>query len=196
MSLVLAPCAQDLLFRAARTAHAYTDDPVPEEQVRAIHELIRYAPTSLNQQPMRVVLVRTHGARERLAGHMHGSNRDQVLGAPLSAILFADNEFHEELPRLFPARPGAKDAYFAERTVRERSAAFNTTLQMAYFIVGIRAAGLAAGPIVGFDFPGVDKEFGDPDHSVQAVVTLGTPDETAFRPRAPRLDYDEVFTTV
>ena len=49
---------------------------------------------------------------------------------------------------------------------------------------------------LGFDFPGVDKEFGDPDHSVQAVVTLGTPDETAFRPRAPRLDYDEVFTTV
>jgi len=196
MSLALDPIAQDLLFLGARTPRAFTDAPVSEKQVRAVYDLIKYAPTSLNQQPMRVVLVRTPQARERLAGHMHDSNRDQVLGAPLNAILLADNEFHQKLPRVFPALPRAKDVYFAERSTRERSAVFNTALQMAYFILGIRAAGLAAGPIVGFDFRGVDKEFGNPDHSVQAVVTIGSPDESTFRPRAPRLDYDEVFTAV
>ena len=32
-------------------------------------------------------------------------------------------------------------------------------LQTAYFILGVRAAGLAAGPMGGFDRAGVDGEF-------------------------------------
>ena len=33
--------AQDLLFRSARTANAFTDEPVTDEQVRAIHDLVK-----------------------------------------------------------------------------------------------------------------------------------------------------------
>ncbi len=35
MSLALDPAAQDLLFREARTANAFTDDPVSEDQIKA-----------------------------------------------------------------------------------------------------------------------------------------------------------------
>ena len=53
--LALDPAAQDLLFREARTANAFTDEPVSDEQVQAIYDLVKYAPTSMNQQPLRIV---------------------------------------------------------------------------------------------------------------------------------------------
>ncbi|MEV1051769.1 malonic semialdehyde reductase [Streptomyces sp. NPDC049887] len=196
MSLVLDPAAQDLLFREARTANTFTDEPVTEEQVQSIYDLVKYGPTAFNQSPLRVVLVRSAEARERLVQHMAEGNRPKTATAPLVAILAADNEFHEELPELFPHFPQAKDAFFAERPVRERSAALNASLQAAYFIVGVRAAGLAAGPMTGLDFAGVQKEFLDDDHTPLMVVNIGKPGEGASFPRSPRLAFDEVVTTV
>ncbi|MGV9887362.1 malonic semialdehyde reductase [Streptomyces sp. NPDC003395] len=196
MSLVLDPAAQDLLFREARTANAFTDEPVTDEQLQAIYDLVKYGPTAFNQTPLRVTLVRSPEARERLVQHMAEGNQAKTASAPLVAILSADNEFHEELPTLFPAFPQAKDAFFAERPVRESSALLNAALQAAYFIVGIRAAGLAAGPMTGFDAEGVRKEFLDDDHTPLMVVNIGKPAEGTSYPRAPRLAYDEVVTTV
>jgi 3-hydroxypropanoate dehydrogenase len=197
MSLVLDPAAQDLLFREARTANTFTDEPVTDEQFQAVYDLIKYAPTSMNQQPLRIVLVRSAEARERLVGHLAEGNQKKTATAPLVAILAADNEFHEELPSQFPHFPQAKDLFFGERAVREESARINATIQVGYFILGVRAAGLAAGPMTGFDAQGIDKEFfPEGDHSVLVVVNIGKPGEDAWFPRSPRLAYDEVVTTV
>ncbi|MET9504579.1 malonic semialdehyde reductase [Streptomyces sp. NPDC006622] len=196
MSLVLDPAAQDLLFREARTANTFTDEPVTEEQVQAIYDLVKFGPTAFNQTPLRITLVRSAEARERLVQHMAEGNQAKTAAAPLVAILSADNEFHEELPTLFPAFPQAKDVFFAERPAREGSATLNAALQAAYFIVGIRAAGLAAGPMTGFDAQGVRKEFLDDDHTPLVVVNIGKPGEGASYPRSPRLPYDQVVTTV
>ncbi|MFJ4769264.1 malonic semialdehyde reductase [Streptomyces uncialis] len=196
MSLVLAPTAQDLLFREARTANTFTDEPVTEEQVQAIYDLVKFGPTAFNQTPLRVTLVRSAEARERLVAHMSEGNKAKTATAPLVAILSADNEFHEELPQLLPHFPQAKDAFFAERPVRENSAQVNAALQAGYFIIGVRAAGLAAGPMSGFDFAGVQKEFLDDDHSPLMVVNIGRPGDDAWYPRSPRLGYEQVITTV
>ncbi|MFE9425351.1 malonic semialdehyde reductase [Kitasatospora sp. NPDC006697] len=197
-TLALDAAAQDLLFREAHTVSAFTDEPVSDEQIQAIYDLVKYAPTAFNQQPLRVVLVRTPEARELLVGHLMDGNKAKTSAAPLTAILVADNEFHEELPTQFPAFPGAKDAFFSERSVREGSARLNGALQAAYFLVGVRAAGLAAGPMTGFDAEGINKEFfPEGDHSVLLVVNIGKPAaEDAWFPRGPRLAYDEVVTTV
>ncbi|MFE0625604.1 malonic semialdehyde reductase [Streptomyces sp. NPDC058864] len=197
MTLQLDPTAQDLLFREARTANAFSGEPVTDEQVQDVYDLVKYAPTAYNQQPLRIVLVRSPEARERLVGHMNEGNRAKTAAAPLVAVLAADNEFHEELPAQFPAFPQAKEVLFAERPAREASAAFNAALQVGYFILGVRAAGLAAGPMTGFDADAIDKAFfPDGEHSVLAVVNIGRPGENAWRERGPRLAYDEVVTTV
>ncbi|MDN0195505.1 malonic semialdehyde reductase [Streptomyces sp. S.PNR 29] len=196
MSLVLDPAAQDLLFREARTANSFTDEPVTDEQVQAIYDLVKYGPTAFNQTPLRITLVRSPEARERLVKHMAEGNQAKTAAAPLVAILSADNEFHEELPHLFPAFPQAKDLFFAERPAREAAAGMNAALQAAYFIVGVRAAGLAAGPMTGFDFEGVRKEFLDDDHTPLMVVNIGKPGPDAWYPRSPRLEFDQVVTTV
>jgi 3-hydroxypropanoate dehydrogenase len=196
MALALDSAAQDLLFREARTANTFTDEPVTDEQLQAVYDLIKYAPTSMNQQPLRITLVRSPEARERLVKHLAEGNRAKTASAPLVAILAADIEFHEELPTQFPHFPQAK-GLFAERSVRERSAQLNAALQVGYFILGVRAAGLAAGPMTGFDAEGIDKEFfPDGEHSALVVVNIGQPGENAWFPRSPRLAYDDVVTTV
>ncbi|WP_424212011.1 malonic semialdehyde reductase [Streptomyces sp. BI20] len=196
MSLVLDAAAQDLLFREARTANSFTDEPVTEEQVQAIYDLVKFGPTAFNQSPLRITLVRSPEARERLVKHLAEGNQAKTAAAPLVAILSADNEFHDELPALLPHFPQAKDMFFAERPVREQSALLNAALQAAYFIVGVRAAGLAAGPMTGADFAGIQKEFLDADHTPLMIVNIGKPGEDAWFPRSPRLTAEQVITTV
>jgi len=192
MTLALSPEAQSLLFREARTANAFTDEPVTDEQVAAIYDLVKYAPTAMNTQPLRIVLVREQEARERLLKHMADGNRDKTANAPLVAILAADTDFHEHLPRTFPHFAGAKDL-FADDTAREQAARFNATIQAGYFFLGVRAAGLAAGPMGGFDAAGIDADFfaGTTLKSL-VVVNIGKPAENAWFDRLPRLEHDEV----
>jgi 3-hydroxypropanoate dehydrogenase len=195
-SLQLDRTAQDLLFREARTANTFTDEPVSDEQIQAIYDLVKFGPTSANAQPLRVFLVRSDDAKERILKHMSEGNRDKVSSAPLVAIMAADTEFHENLPKVFPHALGMKDA-FSEPVRREGSARFSSTLQIAYFLIGIRAAGLAAGPMGGFDAPGLDADFfPGGQFKSQLVVNIGKPGENAWRERLPRLDYDEVVTTL
>lgn len=195
--LELSPDAQDLLFRDARTANAFTDGPVSEEQVRAIYDLVKWAPTSMNNQPLRIVLLRSPEARGRLVELMGGNNKAKTSTAPLVAVLAADTDFHDELGKVFPHFEGARDLFAGNDEMRAGSATLNATLQVAYFILGVRAAGLAAGPMTGFDAAGVDREFfPDGVHRTLAVVNIGRPAEGAWMDRLPRLDYDEVVTSV
>ncbi|MFZ3559579.1 malonic semialdehyde reductase [Streptomyces sp. BH055] len=196
MSLVLDPAAQDLLFREARTANTFSSEPVTDEQIAAIYDLVKYGPTAFNQSPLRITLVRSPEARERLVKHMAEGNQPKTATAPLVAILSTDHEFHEELPQLFPHAPGIADMFFSERPVREQAGTLNATLQAAYFIIGVRAAGLSAGPMTGFDFAGVQKEFLDDDHTPLMVINIGKPGEDAWFPRSPRLEQEQVITTI
>ncbi|MEU6482233.1 malonic semialdehyde reductase [Streptomyces sp. NPDC047017] len=195
--LTLDPAAQDLLFRRARTVDRFTDEPVTEEAIRAVHELVRDGPTAFNQQPLRMLLLRSAESRSRLAPHLSRGNREKTLRAPLTALLAVDIRFHHRLPQLFPAYPGAADLYAKNPALRERSALLNGGLQAAYFLIGVRAAGLAAGPMSGFDDEGVDREF-FPDGDLRSllVVNIGRPAGPPPRPRGPRLSYDEVCTTL
>jgi 3-hydroxypropanoate dehydrogenase len=194
--LALAADAQDLLFRDARTANSFTDEPVTDEQIQAIYDLVKWAPTAMNAQPLRLVVVRSAAAKERLVEHMSGGNKAKTLSAPVSVILAVDVDFHETLPRTFPHFPGARDM-FTDEANRAQVASTQAWLQAGYFILGVRAAGLVAGPMTGFDKAGLDAEFfaGSTLRSI-AVVNVGRPGENPWFDRLPRLDADEVITTL
>jgi 3-hydroxypropanoate dehydrogenase len=191
--LALSDDAQKLLFTEARTANKFTDQPVAEAEIRAVYDLVKYAPTAMNQQPLRLVVVRSDQARERLVEHMSDGNKAKTSTAPAVVILAADVDFHEDLPKVFPHFPGAKALFDADPTAREQTARFNAALQVGYFILGVRAAGLAAGPMTGFDADGINETFfSDGKHKVLAVVNIGHPAEDAWFDRLPRLEWDEV----
>jgi len=195
--LALDTAALDLLFRTARTANTFTGQPVSDEQIRAIYDLIRDGPTAFNCQPLRIVLVRSAAGRLRLLPHLSERNRAKTAAAPLVAILAADTAFHEHLPHVFPHRPGLKDWLDADPANRAAQARFNAALQIGYLIVGIRAASLAVGPMAGFDPAGLDAEF-FPDGRLRCllVVNIGQPGPDAWADRLPRLTHDDVVHTV
>ena len=184
--------SQRLLFTNARTANTFSDDPVDDEQLAAIYDLMKWAPTGGNTQPLRILFIRSPEAKERLIAHLNEGNRDKTRSAPVVAVLAADTSFHEHLGRLFPQRPEMKDYFAADDALRERQAKFNATLQAGYFLVAVRAMGLAAGPMGGFDAAGIDEEFfADGTWSSILVVNIGRPGPRAWRDRLPRLDYHE-----
>jgi 3-hydroxypropanoate dehydrogenase len=195
--LTLGPAGQDLLFRTARTATTFTDEPVTDAHIRAIHDLVRDGPTAYNGQPLRIVLVRSAAGRQRLLPHLSQGNRARTAAAPLVTILAADTGFHEHLPRVFPHRPGIRELLDADPAGRQAQARFNAALQIGYLIVGIRAAGLSAGPMAGFDPAGVDADF-FPDGRLRSllVVTIGHPGPHAWADRLPRLAYVDVVHTI
>ena len=188
---------QDLLFREARTANSFSDEPVSDEQIQAIYDLVKWAPTSMNTQPLRALVVRTPEGKERLLRHMSEGNRAQTASAPVTVVLAADTDFHEKLPKTFPHKPDAKDMFSGSEEAREGFARLNSLLQVGYFIIGVRAAGLAAGPMTGFDAAGLDAEFfADRKWRSLVVVNVGRPGDNPWFDRLPRLDYDEVVESV
>lgn len=189
---------QDALFRAARSARTFSDEPVTDETIESVYDLVRWGPTALNTVPLRLLLVRTPEARAALAGHMGEGNRERVLAAPLSIVVAADTDFHERLDTLMPHLPGVGQSFAADAEHRTAMARDNAWLQTGYLLVGLRAAGLDVGPMNGMDAAAIDADLlaGTTWRSL-VVLNVGYPaaDNGAF-PRAPRLAFDEASTVI
>lgn len=187
----------DVLFREARTANTFSDEPVSAAQVREVFELVKYGPTMMNIQPMRLLLVEQGEGRERLLPHMAEGNRAKAASAPVVAVVAADVDFHTSLAAHFPHKPDAGDMFAGDAASRAEIARYNTALQTGYFIVGIRTAGLAAGPMGGFDAAGIDEEFfAGTSWRTQLVINIGHPGENPWFDRLPRIAADDAVRTI
>jgi 3-hydroxypropanoate dehydrogenase len=150
----------------------------------------------MNTQPLRGLVIRSVDAKQRLLKHMAEGNRAKTSSAPVTVVLAADTDFHENIPQVFPHNPSAKDN-FADEGMRVEFARLNALVQVGYFIIGVRAAGLAAGPMTGFDAAGVDAEFfADKPWKSLVVVNIGKPGDDPWFGRLPRLDFDQVVETL
>lgn len=179
--------ALDLLFREAHTAYTFAETPLPDDVLVKLWELVRDAPSQVNSQPLRIVEVRSAAAREQLAGLLIPSNRPKTVQAPLTAILAADLHFDRLLDELFPAHPGVS-RFFGDDHIRESTALMNACIQVGYVLIGVRALGLAVGPMAGYDREGLNRTF-FPDGRLRGicVINIGYPGPAAFFPRSPRL---------
>ena len=191
MSDIFTDAALDQLFRTARTQNSFQDRPVEDSQLRALYDLLKWAPTSANASPARFVFVKSAEAKQKLAPALSEGNLAKTLAAPVTAIIGFDQDFHEKLPYLFP-HTDAKSWFDGPREGRYEAAFRNGTLQGAYLILAARALGLDAGPMSGFDAAKVDEAFfaGTAIKS-NFLVNLGYGDPAGVFPRLPRLSFDE-----
>jgi 3-hydroxypropanoate dehydrogenase len=183
--------ALDQLFRAARTHNGWLPRPVTDDELRAIYELMKWAPTSANCSPVRIVFVRSREAKERLRPALSPGNLDKTMAAPVTAIIGHDLEFYEKLPQLFP-HADARSWFAGKPAAIETTAFRNGSLQGAYFILAARALGLDCGPMSGFDNAKVDAEFfaGTAVRS-NFLCNLGHGDPAKLFARSPRLAFDD-----
>jgi 3-hydroxypropanoate dehydrogenase len=184
---------RSLLFTEARTANTFSDVPVTDEELVGIWDLAKWAPTQANLQPLRVVYVQSPEARARLVDHMSDGNKAKTLAAPAVAVLALDSRFHEHVPTVMPFMPQLEEVFEGNEDARFSTARLNSALQAGYFVLAVRAQGLAAGPMSGFDAAAFDADF-FPDGRLNSfmVVNIGHPGEGAFRNRLPRLDAAQV----
>jgi 3-hydroxypropanoate dehydrogenase len=137
--------------------------------LRAVWELVRRGPSSGACQPLRVVFVKSEGAKARLAASLPEPGRAALAAVPAVAIIACPAIAAED-------RPGLRDGALREGA-----------LHAAYLMLAGRALGLDCAPIWEFDAVLVDRTF-FPDGGMTAnfLCALGYGEDgwaEAFDPR-------------
>lgn len=181
-----------LLFTQARTHYGWQDKPVTDGTLHALYDIAKMGPTSMNQQPMRIVFVRSPAAKETLKPCLNEPNVPKMMSAPVTAIIAYDLNFFEDLPRLFPPNPNAQENFKSNPTATQINAFRNGTLQGAYFMLAARAVGLDVGGMSGFDNAKVDEAFfKDTTLRSNLLCNLGYADTSKIFRRLPRRTFEE-----
>ncbi|GAA3345532.1 hypothetical protein GCM10020358_53000 [Amorphoplanes nipponensis] len=63
------------------------------------------------------------------------------------------------MPEIFPINPALRGRPGGRAADARRDGRFSAGLQIGYFLLAVRAEGLVAGPMAGFDGEAIDKEF-------------------------------------
>jgi 3-hydroxypropanoate dehydrogenase len=192
MVMTLDAAGLDLLFREARSHNKFSDEPVTDDELLALYEILKNGPTSANCSPARFLFLRTQEAKRKLAPALSSGNLEKTMAAPVTAIVAYDPKFYEKLPKLFPHNPEAISWFTSNDSLAATTAFRNGTLQGAYLIVAARAVGLDIGAMSGFDNAVVDEVFlADRGWRSNFLCNLGHGDPAGLFPRSPRLDFDE-----
>jgi 3-hydroxypropanoate dehydrogenase len=188
----LTQSALDQLFLDAHTHNAWEDKPVADELLHRLYDTLRMAPTSMNCSPVRIVFVKSKAAKEKLMPALMEGNRAKTMAAPVTAIIGHDMHFYDNLPRLFPPIPGARDMFANNAALADITAFRNGTLQGAYLILAARALGLDCGPMSGFDNAAVDQLFfAGTNVRSNFICNLGYGDPKGIYPRNVRFEFAE-----
>jgi 3-hydroxypropanoate dehydrogenase len=179
------------LFTEARTQNGYLAEPVPDDTLRQLYELMKWGPTSANSTPARLIFVRSPQAKDKLLACVSPGNVNKVREAPVTVIVGMDLDFHDKLPKLFP-HVDARAWFAGDAAKRAESAMRNSSLQGGYLILAARALGLDCGPMSGFDPAKVDAAFwAGSSVKTNFICALGRGDPSKVLQRHPRLDFDE-----
>ena len=179
------------LFTEARSHNGFLPEPVPDETLHALYDLLKWGPTAANGCPARFVFVKSAEAKALLKEALDPGNVAKTMQAPVTVIIGYDLAFYEHLPRLFP-HTDARSWFVGNDALIQETAFRDAALQGAYLILAARALGLDCGPMGGFDRQKVDATFfaGTSIRSL-FLVNLGTGDPSKLFPRHPRLAFAE-----
>lgn len=182
------------LFLSARTHNGWQPQPIEQETLQRLYELARMPPTAANSQPARFLFVTSEAAKARLKPALDPGNVDKTMAAPVTAIVAYDTLFHDQMTKLFPARPEMRERLGGiPEPFRESFLQQNTALQAGYLMLAARALGLDCGPMGGFDRAKVDAAFFGAELPWKStlLINLGYGDPAKLFPRNPRLDFAE-----
>lgn len=196
-SRILDDHALDVLFREARTYNGWQDKDVSAVMLQALYDLLKWAPTEANCNPMRVKFVKSQAAKELLKPCLSAGNVEKTMAAPVTAVMAMDLDFYNHMPRLFPHNKGAKAWFEGKPEFIRKVATRNANLQGAYLIMAARALGLDCGPMSGFKPQAVkDAFFPDDNVEITFICNIGYGDPSSLFERSPRFNFDNVCEIV
>jgi len=185
------------LFTEARSFKFFSDKPVSEDQLRALYEVAKFAPSASNSCPMRITFVTTPESREKLLQASLPGNVDKIKSAPVTAIIAYDMAFFENYPRLAPHMENPPKEASLPKPALEKVALRNSSLQAGFLMTVARGMGLDCGPMSGFKNAVVDELFyADTTWRSNFLLNLGYGDGDKLHGRAARLEFDEACQIV
>jgi 3-hydroxypropanoate dehydrogenase len=186
----------DILFANARTYNGWQDAPVSAETLHTLYDTMKWAPTSANCSPLRIIFVTSPAGKEKLKPCLAEANVAKTMSAPVCAILAMDMAFYEKLLQLFP-HTDARSWFVGKDAYIEATAFRNSTLQAGYFIMAARALGLDCGPMSGFDEGALNAAFfAGTTYKVNFLCNVGYGDPASLHPRSPRLAFDDACSVI
>jgi len=178
-----------------RTCYKFQDKPVDTELLKKIYNVMKLGPTSANSCPLRIVFVRDIKQKEKLLKCVMEGNVEKIKSAPVTALFAYDTKFYDKLDKLNAVAPQMKTYFKSSEVIAKDTAYRNSALQAAYFMMVARGFGLACGPMSGFNYAAIEKEFfADSDLKINFICNLGYRDGENPYPRLPRLDFEECCT--
>ncbi|MGY8974525.1 MAG: oxygen-insensitive NAD(P)H nitroreductase [Sphingomonadales bacterium] len=197
---------------------------IPEADLQAVRDLLRFSPSSTNAQPWHFILAGTPEGKERVAKSTAGGfgfNRTKVIDASHVVVFAARTSIEEDyLQHILDVEDAdgrfvADPAALREQMHGARSMFVNmhkeagdldawsqaqTYLNIGQFMLGVAALGIDATPMEGVDLDLLDEEFGLHEKGFRAlvVVSLGYRAEDDFNAALPksRLPETEVITEI
>jgi len=163
--------AIDPVFLERWSPRAFTDEAIPEGELKALFEAARWAPSSYNSQPWRFIYARRGSAHwETLLGLLNAFNQSWAKNA--AALVFVVSKEAMALPGKTEEAPSYSHSFDAG------AAWANLALQAVR--LGWQAHGM-----VGFDHERAPKELKLPaGYRVEAAVAIGKPGEKERLPEA------------
>ncbi len=180
----------------------YDDRKVPEETVRQLLDMIRYAPSAINLQPWKIKVVSDRATQEALCSATPAFNQPQVRTCSHLLVLCADTDYPAIIDRYdkaliareVPAEmrsfvTGLASDFVAGMTPQEQLQWSREQVHIALgnALNGAYALGLGACPMTAFDPAEYSRILNLPSTIVPTVlVSVGYP---ADEPPAPKLRY-------
>lgn len=183
--------ALESIFVTARTQRSFSDEDVDMSRLHDAYDLLKWAPTAYNSSPLRIAVMSSPDAREKLIPHMSPVNQRWVREAPGVMILCSDDEYTTGMISM-----GSPDELTARLSGDREIAASGALMQAAYFLICLRGVGLQVGPMTGADFAAIDNEFFfETSWRPFMVFVVGEhPTTLSERPRLRRLSVEDVFS--
>jgi nitroreductase len=177
--------------QSRRSIRKYLQEPVPDEDIRAMLDQVRLAPSPNNTQPWRFVVIRDPELKKRL--EPAALNQRQVLSAHCLILLYVDMEnvletFEETVSPGMQGPAREKALRYGERewgseSVEERGRFAHGIgyIALGYLLLAAEAMGYQTSPMLGFKPAAFREILGLPEHvTMPALVAIGRGDEPGF----------------
>ena len=148
MSDIANAAALDLAFRTARTVNKFTAQPVSDESLRQLYDLLKVG-SDLDERTAAAAGFCQERSRQGQAEARaeSGQRRQDHGGAGHRHRGARHPAFHEHLAAQFPVMPTAGEMFATNEPLSSATAFRNGSLQGAYLIIAARLLGLDAGPM-------------------------------------------------
>jgi nitroreductase len=167
-----------------RSIRAFGPERIPREDLDAIFDVTRLAPSAWNLQPWRFVVVEDPARKAQLAEAAF--NQRQVSSAPTVIGIYTDmRDTLDHIDRIIHPASTDEERTRARRSIerafekktdeeREAWAARQGYIALGYLLLAAAERGYDTSPMLGFDQSGAQDVLGAPAHAqVIALVAIG-----------------------